>query len=94
MKSEFDYRVYLKNDASKKLVGYNLYKTIGLNLYGEEIEEEHLPCNCFLVNENGELVSDLISFDFNFFSPNDDFKTLKDGSVVWTFVDDDNIFVF
>ena len=59
--------------------------------YGEEIEEEHLPCNCFLVNENGELVSDLISFDFNFFSPNDDFKTLNDGSVVWTFVDDDNL---
>ena len=58
--------------------------------YGEQIEEEHLPCNCFLVNENGELVSDLISFDFNFFSPNDDFKTLNDGSVVWNFVDDDN----
>ena len=59
--------------------------------YGEQIEEEHLPCNCFLVNENGELVSDLISFDFNFFSPNDDFQTLNDGTVVWTFVDDDNL---
>ena len=59
--------------------------------YGEQIEEEHLPCNCFLVDENGELVSDLISFDFNFFSPNDDFKTLNDGSVVWTFVDEDNL---
>ena len=61
------------------------------SFFGEQIEEEHLPCNCFLVNENGELVSDLISFDFNFFSPNDDFKTLNDGSVVWTFVDEENL---
>ena len=58
--------------------------------FGEDIEEEHLPCNCFMVNENGEIISDLMSFNFNFFSPNDDFKTLKDGSTVWTFVDDDN----
>ena len=58
--------------------------------YGPEIEEEHLACNCFLVNENGKIASDLMSFDFNIFSPNDDFETLKDGSVVWTFIDDDN----
>ena len=56
--------------------------------FGEDIEEDHIPCNCFMVNENGEIISDLISFNFNFFSPNDDFKTLKDGSIVWTFVDD------
>ena len=60
------------------------------SFYSEQIEEDHLPCNCFLVDKNGELVSDLFSFDFNFFSPNDDFKTLNDGSVVWTFVDDDD----
>ena len=60
------------------------------SFYSEEIEEDYLPCNCFLVNENGEIISNLFSFDFNFFSPNDDFETLKDGSVVWTFVDDDN----
>ena len=58
--------------------------------YAEEIEEEHYACNCFLIDENGELKSDVFSYDFNFFSPNDDFKTLKDGSVVWTFVDDKN----
>ena len=57
--------------------------------FGEDLEEEYLPCNCFLVNQNGEIISDLISFNYNFFSPNDDFETLKDGSVVWTFVDDD-----
>ena len=57
--------------------------------FGEDLEEEYLPCNCFLVNQNGEIVSDLMSFNYNFFSPNDDFETLKDGSVVWTFVDDD-----
>ena len=38
-KNETDYKAYLKNDKSKKLVGYNLYKTIGLNLYGETIDE-------------------------------------------------------
>ena len=38
-KSDNDYRAYLKSDTNKKLVGYNLYKTIGLNLYGEEIDE-------------------------------------------------------
>ena len=58
--------------------------------YGEEIEDEHLPCNCFLIDQNGEIKSDLFSFNYNFFSPNDDFETLKDGSVVWTFVDDEN----
>ena len=64
------------------------------SFYSEEIEEEHLPCNCFLVDENGEITSNLLSFDFNFFSPNDDFKTLQDGSVVWTFVDEDsNLFL-
>ena len=60
------------------------------SFFSEQIEEAHLPCNCFLVNKDGELVSDLFSFDFNFFSPNDDFKTLNDGSVIWTFVDEDN----
>ncbi len=38
-RNENDYKAYLKNDTSKKLVGYNLYKTIGLNLYGESIED-------------------------------------------------------
>ena len=60
------------------------------SFFGEEIDEEHAPCNCFLTDENGQIKSDLFQFDFNFFSPNDDFKTLKDGSVVWTFVNDDN----
>jgi hypothetical protein len=60
------------------------------SFFGEEIEEGYAPCNCFLIDENGEVISDLIQFDFNFFSPNDDFKTLKDGSVVWTFVDEEN----
>jgi hypothetical protein len=58
--------------------------------FGEDIEEEHYPCNCFLMNQNGEIISDLMMLNYNFFSPNDDFETLKDGSVVWTFVDDDD----
>lgn len=58
--------------------------------FGEDIEEEHQPCNCFLVDQDGEIKSSIISFNYNFFSPNDDFETLKDGSVVWTFVDDDD----
>ena len=58
--------------------------------FGEDIEEGHTPCNCFLADQNGEIISNIISFNYNFFSPNDDFETLKDGSVVWTFVDDDD----
>ena len=34
--------------------------------FGEDIEEDYLPCNCFLVNENGEIISDLMSFHFYF----------------------------
>ena len=56
----------------------------------EKIEEEHSVCNCFLVNNEGKNVSDLISYDLNIFSPSDDFKTLSCGSVLWAFSDDEN----
>ena len=49
-KSDNDYRAYLKNDTNKKLVGYNLYKTVGLNLYGEEIEEIALNTDDSILN--------------------------------------------
>ena len=60
----------------------------------EPIDEDHLPCNFFLVNPGGKIKSGLISYYCNFFSPGDDFETLLDGSVVWSIVDDeDNLYL-
>lgn len=76
-KNENDYKVYLKNDNSKKLVGYNLYKTIGLNLYGEEISE--LQLNTSDNNLNGIILhykSDYYSY-YNFETETNLFKELK-----------------
>ena len=76
-KNENDYKVYLKNDSSKKLVGYNLYKTIGLNLYGEEIEE--LTLNTADNQLNGIILhykSDYYSY-YNLSTETNLFKELK-----------------
>ena len=60
----------------------------------EPIDEEHFPCNFFLVNAGGKIKSNLISYYCNFFSPGDDFETLLDGSVIWSIVDDeDNLYL-
>lgn len=83
-------KIFIMISETTKVTDDKKYIYDKYNFHEREIEQDHLPCNCFLVNENGEIKSDLISFDFNFFSPNDDFQTLKDGSVVWNFVDDDN----
>ena len=58
----------------------------------EKIDDDHSICNCFLVDNEGKSVSNLISFDLNIFSPSDDFHTISCGSVVWTFADDENNF--
>ena len=88
--AKYGSNIFIMISETTKVTDDKKYIYDKYTFYGEDIEEEHLPCNCFLVNENGEIISDLMSFNFNFFSPNDDFETLKDGSVVWTFVDDDN----
>ena len=61
-KNENDYRAYLKGDQNKKLVGYNLYKTIGLNLYGEEILE--LALN----TADGDLFGIIIHYKNDYYS--------------------------
>lgn len=76
-KNENDYRVYLKNDVNKKLVGYNLYKTIGLNLNGEEIQE--LALNTDENDLNGIVIhykSDYYSY-YNLYSEKNLFKDLN-----------------
>lgn len=76
-KNENDYKVYLKNDNTKKLVGYNLYKTIGLNLYGEEISE--LTLNTADNELNGIIIhykSDYYSY-YNLNTSTNLFKDLK-----------------
>ena len=76
-KSDNDYKAYLKNDTNKKLVGYNLYKTIGLNLYGEEISE--LALNTDEGNLNGIIIhysSDYYSY-YNIDNDKNLFKDLK-----------------
>ena len=82
--------IFVMISETTKLTEDKRYIYDKYSFFHEEIEKDHLPCNCFLMNEEGELISDFISFNFNFFSPNDDLETLKDGSVVWTFIDDDN----
>ena len=76
-KNENDYRVYLKNSNTKKLVGYNLYKTIGLNLNGEEISE--LTLNTADNQLNGIIIhykSDYYSY-YNLENETNLFKELK-----------------
>ena len=76
-KNENDYRIYLKNDQNKKLVGYNLYKTIGLNLNNEEILD--LSLNTSDNNLNGIIIhykSDYYSY-YNLDNNKNLFKDLK-----------------
>ena len=76
-KNENDYRAYLKGDQNKKLVGFNLYKTIGLNLYGEEISE--LALNTADDKLNGIIIhykSDYYSY-YNLDNDKNLFKDLK-----------------
>ena len=76
-RNENDYKAYLKNDANKKLVGYNLYKTVGLNLNGEQIDE--LVLNTDNNNLNGIIIhytSDYYSY-YNLENDKNLFKDLK-----------------
>lgn len=76
-KNENEYKAYLKGDQNKKLVGYNLYKTIGLNLYGEEISE--LALNTADNKLNGIILhykSDYYSY-YNLDNDKNLFKDLK-----------------
>ena len=76
-KSDNDYKAYLKNDTNKKLVGYNLYKTIGLNLLGEEIAE--IALNTDDNSLNGMIIhykSDYYSY-YNMENDKNLFKDLK-----------------
>ena len=82
-KNETDYKAYLKNDPTKRLVGYNLYKTIGLNLYGESIEE--LTLNTADNELNGIILhykSDYYSY-YNLKNDTNLFKELKLRFVNW-----------
>ena len=76
-KNDSDYRAYLETDQNKKLVGYNLYKTVGLNLYGEEISE--LALNTADDKLNGIIIhykSDYYSY-YNLENDKNLFKELK-----------------
>lgn len=79
---------------SKKVTQDHKYIYDKYSFIDEPIDDEHLPCNFFLVNAGGKIKSGLISYNCNFFSPGDDFETLLDGSVVWSIVDDeDNLYL-
>ena len=79
---------------TKKITQDHKYIYDKFTFMDEPIDEEHLPCNFFLVNPGGKIKSTLISYYCNFFSPGDDFETLLDGSVVWSIVDDeDNLYL-
>ena len=79
--------IFVMITESTKITEDKRYICDKYSFFQEDIDEDHLSFNCFLINEEEYLISDLISFNFNFFSPNDDLETLKDGSVVWTFID-------
>ena len=79
---------------TKKVTQDHKYVYDKFTFIDEPIDEEHFPCNFFLVNPGGKIKSGLISYYCNFFSPGDDFETLLDGSVVWSIVDDeDNLYL-
>lgn len=79
---------------SKKVTQDHKYIYDKYTFMDEPIDEDHFPCNFFLVNPGGKIKSGLISYNCNFFAPGDDFETLLDGSVVWSIVDDeDNLYL-
>ena len=79
---------------SKKVTQDHKYIYDKYTFMDEPIDEDHFPCNFFLVNPGGKIKSSLISYNCNFFAPGDDFETLLDGSVVWSIVDDeDNLYL-
>ena len=81
-------------NLSKKVTQDHKYIYDKYTFMDEPIDDDHFPCNFFLVNPGGKIKSGLISYNCNFFAPGDDFETLLDGSVVWSIVDDeDNLYL-
>ena len=75
---------------TKRCSQNNKYLADTVNFVEDALEQGIKPCKCFLANISGKKISQLIGFDANMFSPSDDMETLKDGSVVWVFSDDEN----
>jgi len=76
-KNENDYRVYLQNETNKNLIGYNLSRTIGLNINEEEIKD--LVLNTADNNLNGIIIqykSDYYSY-YNIENEKNLFQELK-----------------
>ena len=67
----------------------NKYICDSIEFMESKIEPGKPVCKCFLCNDIGNKVSSEVGYDVNIFSPSDDFETLKDGSVVWVFADEE-----
>ena len=89
--AKYGNNIFVMISESKKFSNDKKYLLDKVDLIEDEIEEEHEICNCFLLDNNGKLLgNNILSYPINIFSPSDDFETLIDGSVVWTFSDNDN----
>ena len=89
--AKYGNNIFVMISESKKFSNDKKYLLDKVDFIEEEIEEDHEICNCFLLDNNGKLIgNNILSYPINIFSPSDDFETLIDGSVVWTFSDNDN----
>ena len=62
--------------------------------YGMDYVQTFDQSVCYLVNNQGEILSNGLRFPMSLYNPSDDMVTLEDGSVVWCFIDDNNDLYF
>lgn len=82
------------NYGKNIFIAYTCSNKMYNNKYNIDFTLDNDDTFAFLVDENGELLSDYYKLPFNLFSASDDLYTLDDGSVVWPYVDNnDKIYI-
>ena len=81
--------LFVMYSESPKVSLDNKYICDSIEFMESKIEPGKPVCKCFLCNDIGNKISSEVGYDVNIFSPSDDFETLKDGSVVWVFADEE-----
>ena len=81
--------LFVMYSESPKVSFDNKYICDSVEFMESKTEPGKAVCKCFLCDDIGNKVSSEVGYDVNIFSPSDDFETLKDGSVVWVFADEE-----
>ena len=81
--------LFVMYSESPKVSLDNKYICDSVEFMESKIEPGKAVCKCFLCDDIGNKVSSEVGYDVNIFSPSDDLETLRDGSVVWVFADEE-----